>query len=131
MVCHIELFAWALEFDEEYEPVCMPVWVFLPGLLPYLYHNSVLKSLTMPIGQFICSDNPTLCAIRTDGACVCSEVDASREPISHFWIEIFGFLLVENKKLYTRPSLLIALRANSRGITCRLAELGRKIEKRR
>ncbi|KAF5466244.1 hypothetical protein F2P56_016189 [Juglans regia] len=79
-------FAWTPDFDESFEPPCVPVWVFLPGLPPNLYQPSVLKMLTAPIGSFVRCDNSTVCATRTDGARVCLQVDSSKEPISHFWI---------------------------------------------
>ncbi|XP_035546258.1 uncharacterized protein LOC118348509 [Juglans regia] len=79
-------FAWSPDYTEEYESPCVPVWVFLPGLPPHFYHASVLKMITAPIGKFIRRDNPTTCATRTDGARICLEVDASRDPITHFWL---------------------------------------------
>ncbi|XP_042964017.1 uncharacterized protein LOC122298309 [Carya illinoinensis] len=79
-------FAWTPDFDENYEPSCVPVWVFLPGLPPSFYQPSVLKMLTAPIGRFIRCDNSTTCATRTDGARVCLEVDSSKAPINYFWI---------------------------------------------
>ncbi|XP_035541522.1 uncharacterized protein LOC118344586 [Juglans regia] len=79
-------FAWTPEFDENHEPPCVPVWVFLPGLPPNFFQPSVLKMLTAPIGRLIRCDNSTICATRTDGARVCVEVDSSKTPISSFWI---------------------------------------------
>ncbi|KAG2411217.1 hypothetical protein I3760_Q020500 [Carya illinoinensis] len=79
-------FAWTPEFDENSEPLCVPVWVFLPGLPPSFYQPSVLKMITAPIGRFIRCDNSTMCATRTDGARVCLEVDSSKAPINYFWI---------------------------------------------
>ncbi|XP_042964662.1 uncharacterized protein LOC122298886 [Carya illinoinensis] len=83
-------FAWSPDFDEDFEPPTVPVWVFLPGLPPNFYHSSLLKMLTAPIGNYIRRDNPTKCATRTDGARICLEIDASQQPISHFWIGIPG-----------------------------------------
>ncbi|XP_042958231.1 uncharacterized protein LOC122293850 [Carya illinoinensis] len=79
-------FAWTPKFDEDYEPPCVPVWVFLPGLPPSFYQPSVLKMITAPIGRFIRCDNSTTCATRTDGARICLEVDSSKAPINYFWI---------------------------------------------
>ncbi|XP_042942691.1 uncharacterized protein LOC122276861 [Carya illinoinensis] len=79
-------FAWTLDFDEESDPPCVPVWIFFPGRPPNLYHTSVLESLTALIGRLIHRDNPTRYATRTDGARVCVEIDASKEPLPYFWI---------------------------------------------
>ncbi|KAF5474794.1 hypothetical protein F2P56_006658 [Juglans regia] len=84
-VCH-RPFAWSPNYTEEYESPCVPMWVFLSGLPPHFYHASVLKMITALIGKFIRRDNPTTCATRTDGVRICLEVDASRDPITHFWL---------------------------------------------
>ncbi|XP_042942631.1 uncharacterized protein LOC122276793 [Carya illinoinensis] len=62
------------------------------GLPPNFFHASILKVLTAPIGRFIRRDNSTKCATRTDGARVCLEVTASKDPILHFWIGSPGLL---------------------------------------
>ncbi|XP_035551036.1 uncharacterized protein LOC109000303 [Juglans regia] len=83
-------FAWSPDYTEEYESPCVPVWVFLPALPPHFYHASVLKMITAPIGKFIRRDNPSTYATRTNGARICLEVDASRDPITHFWLGCLG-----------------------------------------
>ncbi|XP_042974579.1 uncharacterized protein LOC122306211 [Carya illinoinensis] len=84
--CPYRPFVWKPDFDESFESPVVPVWVFLPGLPPNFFHASILKVLTAPIGRFIHRDNSTKCATRTDGARVCLEVNASKDPILHFWI---------------------------------------------
>lgn len=66
----------------------MPVWIFLPGLLPNFYRESFLRIITVPLGRFLCRDNATKCATKADGARVCLEMDASKEPIKGLWIGI-------------------------------------------
>ncbi|XP_041004157.1 uncharacterized protein LOC121249521 [Juglans microcarpa x Juglans regia] len=79
---HYRVFRWSPEFKEDEEPSLVPVWVSLPGLPPHFYHSSFLKIFTAPFGKYICRDNTTRCATRTDGARVCVEMDAA----SFFWI---------------------------------------------
>lgn len=59
---------------------------FLAEFTSNFFHDLVLKSLMVSLKRFIRRDNPTLCATRIDGARVCLEVDASKNPISHLWI---------------------------------------------
>ncbi|KAF5481525.1 hypothetical protein F2P56_002167, partial [Juglans regia] len=84
------VFHWNPEFNEDEEPSLVPVWIVLPGLPPNFYHESFLKIFTTPIGKFIRRDNTTKCATRMDGARLCLEMDASKEPISYFWIGMPG-----------------------------------------
>ncbi|XP_035546525.1 uncharacterized protein LOC118348597 [Juglans regia] len=84
------VFHWNPEFNEDEEPSLVPVWIVLPGLPPNFYHESFLKIFTAPIGKFIRRDNTTKCATHTDGARLCLEMDASKEPISYFWIGMPG-----------------------------------------
>ncbi|KAF5471945.1 hypothetical protein F2P56_008702 [Juglans regia] len=83
-------FHWTPDFKEEEEPSIVPVWIVLPGLPPIYYHESFLKILTAPIGRFIRSDNSTRCATRTDGARICVEMDAAKQPLPYFWIGMPG-----------------------------------------
>ncbi|XP_041025303.1 uncharacterized protein LOC121265683 [Juglans microcarpa x Juglans regia] len=80
------VFHWTTEFQEDQEPIRVPVWITLPGLPPNYYHESFLRSITAPIGRFLKRDNPTRCATRTDGARICLEMDISKEPIQALWI---------------------------------------------
>ncbi|XP_042983245.1 uncharacterized protein LOC122312650 [Carya illinoinensis] len=84
------VFHWTPGFTEGEESPIVPVWVMLPGLPPNYYHDSILKILTAPLGNFIRSDNSTRCATRTDGARVCLEMDASRQHLDFFWIGALG-----------------------------------------
>lgn len=61
-------FHWTMEYQEDQEPVRVPVWIFLPRLTPNFFHESFLQSITAPIGWFLKRDNPTKCVTRTDGA---------------------------------------------------------------
>lgn len=79
-------FAWTPDFNEEHEPSYVPVWIYLLGLPLNFFPESILKILKATIGRFICRDNPTLCVTITNGARVCIEADASRDPIPYFWI---------------------------------------------
>lgn len=79
-------FAWILEFDEEFEPPCVPVWVFPAWLPPHFYHSFVLNLLMAPIGKYIRPNNSTTCVTRTNGARVCLEIDSSKDPLPYFWI---------------------------------------------
>ncbi|XP_042974857.1 uncharacterized protein LOC122306492 [Carya illinoinensis] len=79
-------FHWHPDFDEEAEPSLVLVWVFLLGLPPNFYHESLLKNITSPFGRFLRRDNATRCATKTDGARVCLEMDAAVEPIRGIWI---------------------------------------------
>ncbi|KAF5472547.1 hypothetical protein F2P56_009258 [Juglans regia] len=79
-------FHWSPDFNEEHEPSNVPVWILLPGLPPNFYQESFLQIFTAPLGRFIRRDNSTCCATRTDGARLCLEMDAAKEPISYFWI---------------------------------------------
>ncbi|XP_035544640.1 uncharacterized protein LOC118348022 [Juglans regia] len=83
-------FHWKPDFNEDEEPSLVPVWIVLPGLPPNFYHESFLKIFTAPFGRLIRRDNPTKCATRTDGARLCLEMDAAKEPITHFWIGLPG-----------------------------------------
>ncbi|XP_041009290.1 uncharacterized protein LOC121253324 [Juglans microcarpa x Juglans regia] len=82
------IFQWYPEFDEENESPLVPIWITLPGLPPNFYHESFLRNITMPLGQYILQDNSTRCATRTDGARVCIKMDASKNPLDSFWIGI-------------------------------------------
>ncbi|KAF5468915.1 hypothetical protein F2P56_013023 [Juglans regia] len=79
-------FRWSPDFNEDAAPSRVPVWVTLPGLPPNFYQEAFLNILMAPIGSFIRRDNPTRCATRTDGACLCVAVDAAKPLLSHFWI---------------------------------------------
>ncbi|XP_041016212.1 uncharacterized protein LOC121258736 [Juglans microcarpa x Juglans regia] len=79
-------FHWNTDFQEDKEPVCVPVWIFLSGLPLNFFHESFLRSITAPIGRFLKRDNSTKCATRTDGARVCIEMDVSKEPLTALWI---------------------------------------------
>ncbi|XP_035539624.1 uncharacterized protein LOC118344002 [Juglans regia] len=83
-------FHWSPDFNEEHEPSNVPVWILLPGLPPNFYQESFLRIFIAPLGRFICRDNSTHCVTRTDGARLCLEMDAAKEPISYFWIGIPG-----------------------------------------
>lgn len=83
-VCEINgsfyrVFHWTPEFTEDDEPFHVLVWVSLSGLPPNFYSEAFLSILMAPIGTFIQQDNPTRCAMRTDGARLCVEVDAAKE----------------------------------------------------
>ncbi|XP_042944814.1 uncharacterized protein LOC122278694 [Carya illinoinensis] len=80
------VFHWTTNFHEDQEPICVPVWITLPGLPPNFYHESFLRNITAPIGRFLKRDNPTRCATRTDGARLCVEMDVTKEPIKALWI---------------------------------------------
>lgn len=82
------MFQWYPEFDEEKETPLVPVWIMLPGLPPNFYHESFLRNITLPLGQYIRQDNSTRCATRTDGARICIKMDASKKPLDSFWIGI-------------------------------------------
>lgn len=43
-------------------------------------------NIAAPIEKFICSDNATKCAIKTNGARFCVEMDASKELIPSVWM---------------------------------------------
>lgn len=82
------VFHWTTEFQEDKEPVKVPVWISLPGLPPNYYQDSYLRNITAPIGQYLKRDNPTKCATRTEGARICVEMDVSKEPLAAIWIGI-------------------------------------------
>ncbi|KAF5447852.1 hypothetical protein F2P56_033371 [Juglans regia] len=82
------LFKWSTDFSEEKEPSLVPVWIFFPGLPPNFYHKDFLCNLVLPMGNYIRSDNSTMCASRINGVRVCIEMDASLKPIEGFWIGI-------------------------------------------
>lgn len=83
---HYRVFHWNTDFCEESEHSLVPVWIFLPGLSPNFYHETLLRSIVSPMGKFLRRDNSTKCATRMDGARVCIEMDASVDPITGFWI---------------------------------------------
>ncbi|XP_042939652.1 uncharacterized protein LOC122274703 [Carya illinoinensis] len=82
------VFHWSPEYVEEQELAFVPVWIFLLGLPPNYYHESFLRNITLPLGQFIRRDNCTRCATRTDGARVCIKMDISKPPMDEFWIGV-------------------------------------------
>ncbi|XP_042954613.1 uncharacterized protein LOC122291029 [Carya illinoinensis] len=82
------VFKWTIEFQEDKEPVNVLVWISFPGPPPNFYHDSFLRSITAPLGQYLKWDNPTKCATPTEGARVCIGMDVSKEPLTAFWIGI-------------------------------------------
>lgn len=46
------VFQWSIDFNEDFEPTMVPVWIMLPGLPANFYHEAFLKSITAPIGFF-------------------------------------------------------------------------------
>ncbi|XP_042944787.1 uncharacterized protein LOC122278668 [Carya illinoinensis] len=82
------VFKWTTDFQEDKEPVFVPVWISLPGLPPNYYHDSFLRCITASLGRYLKRDNPTKRATRTEGARVCIEMDVSKEPLRAFWIGI-------------------------------------------
>lgn len=74
-------FQWHPDVSEDREPSLVLVWVVLPGLLPNFYHESILKNIIALIGRYLRRDNTTKCATQTDGAQVCVEMDATKDPL--------------------------------------------------
>ncbi|KAF5458516.1 hypothetical protein F2P56_022539 [Juglans regia] len=135
-VCEINgsfyrVFHWTPEFTEDDEPSRVPVWLSLPGLPPNFYSEAFLTILMASIGTFIRGDNPTRCATRTDGARLCVEVDAAKEPLSHFWIGAPGLPSSRKQQVVyeTLPAYCCKCRMQGHNkSTCR-AEKGGKLGK--
>lgn len=69
-----------------------------------------------PIGTFIHMDNLTHCAIRTDGARLCVEVDVAKNLSLTFGLEHRVCHLVGSKKLFMKHFLLTAISAKCKDI---------------
>ncbi|XP_035545051.1 uncharacterized protein LOC118348161 [Juglans regia] len=109
------------DFNEDEEPSLVPVWIVLPGLPPNFYHESFLKIFTAPFGRYIRRDNPTRCATRTDGARLCLEMDATKEPITHFWIGLPGQGRKQEVVYETLPAFCSKCKLQGHNLsTCRL-----------
>lgn len=81
-------FQWHLDFVEDKEPSLVPVWIFIVGLLPNIYHEPFLRNIIAPIGSLLHRDNATRCATCTNGAWVCVLMDAANDPIPRLWIGV-------------------------------------------
>lgn len=84
----------------------------------------------MPLGNFIRSDNSTICATRTNGARVCLEMDASRQQMDYFWIGASGSGFKQEVEFETLPAFCLSCKMqghNSR--TCRKDNSNRDLEK--
>ncbi|XP_035546610.1 uncharacterized protein LOC118348650 [Juglans regia] len=115
------VFHWKPDFNEDEEPSLVPVWIVLPGLPPNFYHESFLKIFTAPIGRYIRRDNPTKCATRTNGARLCLEMDASKKPISYFWIGMPGLGRKQEILYETLPTFCINCKVQGHNAhTCNL-----------
>lgn len=50
-------FHWHHNFNEDWEPSLVPIWVVLPGLPPNLYHESFFRNIISLFGWFLRRDN--------------------------------------------------------------------------
>ncbi|XP_035546509.1 uncharacterized protein LOC118348589 [Juglans regia] len=119
-------FHWTPEFKEEEEPYIVPVWIVLPGLPPNYYHESFLKILKAPIGRFIRSDNSTRCATRTDGARICVEMDAAKQPLPYFWIGMPGLGASRKQEIIYETLLVFCSKCKIQGHNSKTCRAGKK-----
>ncbi|KAF5464926.1 hypothetical protein F2P56_014963 [Juglans regia] len=119
-------FHWTPDFKEEEEPSIVPVWIVLPGLPPNYYHESFLKILTTPIGRFIRCDNSTRCATRTDGARICVEMDAAKQPLPHFWIGMPGLGSSRKQEIIYETLLALCSKCKIQGHNSKTCRAGKK-----
>ncbi|KAF5477416.1 hypothetical protein F2P56_004056 [Juglans regia] len=124
-------FPWTPDFKEEEEPSIVPVWIVLPGLPPNYYHEYFLKILTTPIGRFIRRDNPTRCATRIDGARICVEMDAAKEPLPHFWIGTPGMGSSRKQEIIYETLPAFCSKCKILGHNVRTCRAGKKITRRK
>lgn len=83
--------------------------------------NLFLKILTAPIGRYIRRDNSTKCATRTDGARLCLEMDAAKDPINYFWIGMPGVGRKQEVIYETLPAFCAKCKLQGHNVrTCRL-----------
>lgn len=79
-------FQWTTDFNKDSKPAFVPVWITLLSLSLNFYHEAFLKNILALIFIYICRDNATHCAMRTNGTKVCVLMNISQDPIWSFWI---------------------------------------------
>ncbi|KAF8402493.1 hypothetical protein HHK36_010578 [Tetracentron sinense] len=82
----VRFIKWTPFFQAGSEPSVVPIWLNFPGLPINLFNLKDLKAIGSIVGKVLLIDGSIRGISRPSLACICVEMDVSKEKLERFWL---------------------------------------------